>query len=109
MGSFSTQRFEWWDLPLWRKAVIVGAAILFFVSGSMPFDKESNIYVSAPGQPNTATRQIYPVHVNHGYLRYVSKEEAESLAKWRSIGPALVAIALGTIGVTLFAFRGARS
>jgi len=70
MGSFSTQRFEWWDLPLWRKAVIVGAAILFFVSGSMPFDKESNIYVSAPGQPNTATRQIYPVHVNHGYLRY---------------------------------------
>ena len=35
--------------------------------------------------PVIKTKQLYPVHVNHGYLRYVTKEEAE---KWEySIAP----------------------
>ena len=92
------------DLPLWRRAVIVFAMVLFFI-GSTPFDKELTIYTSAPSHPNAATRQIYPVHVNHGYLRYVTSDEAESLAKWRTGGPALIALALAAIGAALLVGR----
>ena len=96
---------DWSDVPLWRKAAIVLAVIVFFLVGHTLFDKELTIYTSAPAHPNLVTKQIYPVHVNHGYLRYLTSEETESLASWRAVGPALLAVALATIGVALFALR----
>jgi hypothetical protein len=64
------------------------------------------IYRSAPAYSNATTKQVCPVHVNHGYLGYVTSEESEALAKWRAVGPALMAIALAIIGFRLFTFRG---
>jgi hypothetical protein len=105
MRNFYNAQFDWWDLPLWRQAVIVDAFILFFVPGYTLFEKESTIYVSAPTQPNMSAKRIYPVHVNHGSLRYVSREEAESLAQWRTSGPILVAVAILAIAVTILTFE----
>jgi hypothetical protein len=61
--------FEWSDVPRWRKAVIGLAVIVFFIARSTLLDKELTIYTSAPAHPNFVTQQIYPGHVNHGYLR----------------------------------------
>lgn len=71
------------DLPMWRKVLIALAVGLFFWIGYSSFSKEAAIYASAPTAPMTATRQVSPVHVNHGYVRYVTPETAETLAFWR--------------------------
>ena len=48
----------------------------------MTVDKELDSYGGDPDHPITATGQIYPVHVNHGYLRYAKKDEHGSLVFW---------------------------
>lgn len=93
------------DLPLWRKMSIGLALCLFFSVGFKLFNEESEIYASAPDVPRTATRQIYPVHVNHGYTRYVTPETAQNLATWRAAGPAVIALALILAGVLLVTHR----
>lgn len=101
-----TSQFDLWDLPLWRKAVILCAVMVFFVPGGTLFNKEVGIYTSAPKNPNLTTKQVSPVHVNHGYLRYVTSEEAESLAKWRAIAPALAVVGIAAIAIVMFTHRG---
>jgi hypothetical protein len=101
-------RFRLSELPLWRKVLIVLAMGLFFFVGAKLFNKEVEIYTSAPAAPVAATRQISPVHVNHGYVRYVTPEAAENLASWRAAGPSIVALALMLVGALLLTYRGDR-
>jgi len=99
-------RFRVSELPLWRKLSIALAVGLFFWIGYTGFSKEADIYASAPTAPVTATRQISPVHVNHGYLRYVTPETAENLAFWReAMIPSIGALAL-VVGGLLLTYRG---
>ncbi len=98
--------YEFSELPVWRKVLIALAVGLFFFVGYTLFSKEAAIYSSAPDAPVAATRQVSPVQVNHGYLRYVTPETAENLAFWRqTTGPSVGALAL-VIGAILLTFRG---
>jgi hypothetical protein len=109
MGEIPTLwggRYEFSELPIWRKVSIVLAVSLFFFVGYKLFSKEAEIYASAPGAPIAATRQVAPVRVNHGYLRYVTPETAESLAFWRhTTGPSVGTLALA-VGALLLTYRG---
>lgn len=86
------------DLPAWRKLLLLCAALVWFSLGMWHLSTEADIYASAPQAPEIATRQVYPVHVNHGYLLYVTKEEA---AQWaflnRTTGPVI-----GISALTMF-------
>lgn len=98
-------RYNLSDLPLWRKIAIGLALGLSFVIGGTTFSKESDIYVDAPGAPKAATRQVSPVHVNHGYLRYVTPESAKDLAFWeQTMVPAIGALFL-VVGALLLTGR----
>ncbi len=91
---------------MWRKVSIALATGLFFWIGYTSFSKEAAIYASAPTAPITATRQVSPVHVNHGYLRYVTPEAAENLAFWtQAIVPGMGALAI-VVGALLLTYRG---
>jgi len=80
---------------------------MFF--GILQFSLEAQIYASAPNAPVIQTKQVYPVHVNHGYLRYVTKEQAEEWAfSSRTTGPIIGATAL-TMLLLIAAFRSPRS
>jgi len=98
-------KYDFSELPVWRKLLIALAIGLFFLLGYTLFSKEAEIYASAPGTPIAATRQVSPVRVNHGYLRYVTPEAAESLAHWReATGPSVGALAL-VVGALLLTYR----
>jgi len=90
MRNFWGQPVEFADLPLWRKTLIVLAMLSFFAFGGRLFNREVDIYVSAPSAANSATAEIYPVHVNHGYVRYLTRQEDADLAFWRAVTPAIV-------------------
>ena len=68
------------DLPTWRKLLMACLVGIWLFLGSSHLFKELDIYSSAPQTPVVETRQSYPVRVNHGYLRYVTKKEAEDWA-----------------------------
>jgi hypothetical protein len=102
-------RFRFSELPLWRKVSIGLAVGLFFFVGARLFEKEAEIYTSAPATSQVATRQVYPVHVNHGYTRYVTPETADNLASWRAVSPSVVAGSLLVIGLLLVTYRGDRA
>lgn len=70
------------DLPTWRKIVIVAAWGTCLVVGMMMADKALDIYGGDPDHAVPETGHIYPVHVNHGYLRYSTKEEHDGLVFW---------------------------
>jgi hypothetical protein len=83
------------DLLVWRRMALICCAGVWIFFGMRQFSLEADIYTSAPNAPIIQTKQVYPVHVNHGYLRYVTKEQAE---KWafssRTTGPIIGATAL---------------
>jgi len=102
-------RFTLSELPLWRKVLIALAVGLFLGIGYTGFSKEAEIYTSAPTAPITATRQVSPVHVNHGYVRYVTPEIAENLAFWRRVMvPSTGALAL-IVGALLLTYGDGRA
>jgi hypothetical protein len=100
--------YELSELPLWRK-VLIGLVVGFSaLIGYSDFSTEADIYVSAPRAPVVATGQVSPVHVNHGYLRYVSPDAAANLAFLRVAGPTVGALALVAVGILLLTYQGAR-
>jgi hypothetical protein len=93
------------DLPVWRKRLLACCVGVWCLFGGRHFSQEADIYTSAPQTPVIKTKQLYPVHVNHGYLRYVTKHEAE---KWEfsnsTTGPIIGATAV-TMLLLLGTFR----
>jgi hypothetical protein len=69
-------------LPRWRKGVLVAGLAFTVVVGAMTVDKQFDVYSGAPDHPVAATGNIYAVHVNHGSLRYATKEQRDSLFFW---------------------------
>ena len=69
-------------LPIWRRVVLVCGLAFCLLVGAMTVDKEFDIYGADPDHPVQATGQVYPVHVNHGHLRYATKKEREDLNFW---------------------------
>jgi hypothetical protein len=75
---------EFSDLPAWRKIVlVVGFCATIFI-GLMVFTKEADIYASGARTRNAATGETYPTSVNHGHIRYLTREEHDNLAFWRA-------------------------
>ena len=97
------------DLPVWRRLVLLCCVGLWSFFGLRHFSQEADIYASAPETPVVKTKQVYPVRVNHGYLRYVTKQEAD---EWEfsnnTTGPIIGVTAL-TILLLLGTFRYPRS
>jgi hypothetical protein len=79
------------DLPLWRKLLLLCCAGLWLLLGIGHLSKEADIYASAPHTPVTQTKHVYPVCVNHGYWRYLTKKEAEDWEFWNTTLPPLSA------------------
>jgi hypothetical protein len=97
------------DLPAWRKVVLLCCAGVWMFLGLRQFSLEADIYTSAPDGPIIQTKQVYPVHVNHGYLRYVTKEQAEEWAfSSRTTGPIIGVTAL-TMLLLIAGFGSPRS
>jgi hypothetical protein len=96
------------DLPLWRKILLACAIGTFFFFGYRLFNKEADIYVSAPSTPVAGTRQVYPVLVNHGYVRYLTQKEADDLDFWRKVTPAIIAPSLAVAGLLVATYRKRR-
>jgi hypothetical protein len=85
-------------LPLWRRLVLICGLGFFVLVGAMIVDKQFDIYGGDPDHPVVATGHIYPVHVNHGYLRYATKEERDSLIFWENKMGAWIGLpALGSV------------
>lgn len=89
------------DLPVWRKLLLGCIVGLWLLLGNRHVSKAADIYVSAPHTPVVETKQVYPVHVKGGYLRYVTKRDAE---EWEYLntttGPIIGVLAL-TMGLLL--------
>jgi hypothetical protein len=105
------ERYDFSELPAWRKVVCLvaaGAAMAVMVLfGSILPSKENEIYHSAPSSPVTANRQVYPVHVEGGYLRYVTPERANNLRFWRHT-PEPIGGLLVTAALVLLTYRSGR-
>ena len=97
------------DLPVWRKLVLLCCVGLWSFLGIRHFSEEANIYASAPEAPVTKTKQVYPVHVNHGYLRYVTKEKAEQWKFTSSTTGPIIGVTALTMLLLLGTFRYPRS
>jgi hypothetical protein len=78
-------RFQvhWSDLPIWRKVVLICCLGPFLYLGYMDAYEHFKIYTSAPDVPTPTTGQIYPVHVMHRSLKYVTLKEREEVLFWR--------------------------
>ena len=108
LRDFSRFDFTFSDLPVWRKTIVLCAAgIFFFIGGTATF-KEVKIYKTAPSAPVTATQQIYPVHVMHGFVKYVTHGEEESFVFWKESIGNLVGLPLIIAFVVLFTHRKGR-
>jgi hypothetical protein len=97
------------DLPLWRKLLIVSIIGLWLFLGIRHLSKEADIYVSAPHAPVIETKQVYPVHVNHGYLRYVTKREAENWGFLSTTTGPIVGVLALTMALVLVTVRYPRA
>ncbi len=65
-------------LPLWRKVLIFcGIGFFVFVGVNLTY-LDLTIYGWAPDHAVPATGQVYPVSVNHGYLRYVTLQQFQN-------------------------------
>lgn len=90
--NFWGERYDCAELPPWRKVLsktALGAAIavMLLIGSRLPL-KSYKIYRSAPGAPVRPAKQVYPVRGEGGYLRFVTKEQAEDLDFWgRTTGP----------------------
>ena len=67
-----------YDLPVWRKILILCAFAFCVFVGFASLNKELTIYASAPHHPVPANGQVYEVTVMHGSIRYVTLDEEES-------------------------------
>jgi hypothetical protein len=82
------------NLPLWRKIAIgVCLALAVFV-GAMTFNKEIDIYGSAPDHSVASTGRTYPLKVNHGSLRYLTADEYGRLDFWESTAESVAGAAM---------------
>ncbi len=70
-------------LPAWRKIVVVCGLGFVLVVLIMSLNTELDIYGGDPDHLVAATGHIYPARVNHGYLRYATREEHDSLIFWQ--------------------------
>lgn len=70
------------DLSTWRKVVIVVAIAFALTIAFVGFDKDMEIQATAPNHPVPAQGRVFPVDVNHGYIRYVTWEEKQSFLLW---------------------------
>jgi hypothetical protein len=106
------ERYDFSELPRWRKILALcagGAAIalMIFIGPILPM-KENGVYHSAPSAPAPARGQVYPVRVEGGYLRYVTREQAENLDFLkRTTGPSIGAF-LVTAALVLLTYRSGR-
>jgi hypothetical protein len=71
------------DLPLWRRAVFISGLGIFLLTFVINLGAEFQIFEFRPADPVAATGQTHRVVVNHGYVRYVTQREEESLVFWR--------------------------
>ena len=108
MQNLRREHYALGDLPLWRKALLVCALMLFLVFGGKLFNLEADIYASAPSIAVPQEGRTYPVRVNHGYLRYVSQQQSERLQFWRNVTPAMLFALFGTAALTLVTYRQKR-
>ena len=97
------------DLPVWRKLALLCCIGLWSFLGILHFSKEADIYASAPDTPVVKTKQVYPVKVNHGYLRYVTKQEAEQWEFSNSTTGPIIGVSALTMLLLLGTFRYPRS
>jgi hypothetical protein len=86
-------------LPLWRKTLIVCCIASFMFGAAMLANVELDTYPSAPNRPVAETGQIYPINVNHGFIKYVTLQDKIRLELWESragllCGPAMLAMFL---------------
>jgi hypothetical protein len=109
MQNFWRDRYELADLPLWRKALLACGMALFCAVGGTLFTKETEICTSAPGVAVPAAGQVYPVHVNHGYVRYVTQNEADTLEFWRAATPPSIVTLFVAAALLLLTYRDGRS
>ena len=79
---------------MWRKAVSTSALVLFFLCGSVITFKELRIYKTAPDKPVEELQQLYPLHVMHGHVRYVTRQKEEDFVFWKEHVGSLVGIPL---------------
>jgi hypothetical protein len=101
-------QFDLENVPLWRKILLACAIGSFFFFGGKLFSKEADIYTSAPREPVASTKQVFPVLVNHGHVRYLAQKEADDLDFWRKVTPAIVASSLAAAGLALATRRNRR-
>ncbi len=102
MQNLWRESFEWADLPIWRKVLIVPFIVLLCIVSYRPFSMEVDIYTTAPSKPVQETGQVIPVYVNHGYLRYLTYAEAKDYRYWNDMSPVFMgASVLGMVGVVV--------
>ena len=90
------------DLPLWRKLCLILCGAVWLFIGCKHLSKEAGIYSAAPHAPITQTGQIYPVHVNHGNLRYVTIVEFENWEFWHDNAGTVIGICALGMGMLIF-------
>jgi hypothetical protein len=85
-------RIEISKVPVWRKVFFVICFCVTMFVGLIAFTKEAGVYASGARTPSSKTAETYPVSVNHGYIRYLTREEHDNLAFWRAfVGMPLLA------------------
>jgi hypothetical protein len=75
-------RIEFDNVPVWAKIVVFLGLGMTITFGFMSGVTETLVYNYSPSVPVSATKQIYPVHIMRGSLRYVKREDMEQLAFW---------------------------
>ena len=109
MRNISRFSLSFDGLPIWRKLVVSCAVLSFFLIGSVITFKEIRIYRESPTTPVTQLQQVYPLHVMHGSLRYVSRKEEEDLLFWKQRMGSLVGLPLIVAFVVLATSRRTES
>jgi hypothetical protein len=73
------------SFPTWRKIVIICSIATTCVIGASVAFRELDVYSSAAVAPNAATGELFPVHLMHGYVRYLTAPNYEHLMFWRPL------------------------
>jgi hypothetical protein len=75
-----------YELPLWRKVLLVLGVGLAIALTGWSIGEELTIYASAPDHPVRAAGQTYRVSVMHGYVRYVTVAQGRRFHYWAGGG-----------------------